>query len=93
VVADEIKKVTINEVPLKPWMRRKCFSYYILPGLPATKGVVHSCAGYMIYTTYSFVNVFNINRNIYFCTAMWGGSQGTAIRYTDRLRRCNHDYV
>ena len=23
-----------------------------------TKGVVHTCAGYMIYTCYSFVNVF-----------------------------------
>jgi acetyl-CoA synthetase len=41
------------------------------------KGVVHSCGGYMIYTAYSFLNVFQINPNdIYWCTADIGWITG-----------------
>lgn len=41
------------------------------------KGVVHACAGYMIYTTYTFVNVFQYQPgDIHFCTADIGWITG-----------------
>jgi len=41
------------------------------------KGVVHSCAGYMIHTTYTFVNVFQYQPgDIHFCTADIGWITG-----------------
>ena len=41
------------------------------------KGMVHSCAGYMVYSSYSFKNVFNYNDgDIYWCTADIGWITG-----------------
>jgi acetyl-CoA synthetase len=41
------------------------------------KGVVHTCGGYMVYTTYSFVNVFQYTSgDVYFCTADIGWITG-----------------
>ena len=41
------------------------------------KGMVHSCGGYMVYSSYSFKNVFNYNDNdIYWCTADIGWITG-----------------
>ena len=41
------------------------------------KGVVHSCGGYMVYTNYSFVNVFQYKpEEIHFCTADIGWITG-----------------
>ncbi len=41
------------------------------------KGVVHTCAGYMIYATYSFLNVFQYQPDeIFFCTADIGWVTG-----------------
>ncbi|MBL6681579.1 MAG: acetate--CoA ligase [Flavobacteriaceae bacterium] len=41
------------------------------------KGMVHSCGGYMVYSSYSFKNVFNYNdRDIYWCTADIGWITG-----------------
>jgi acetyl-CoA synthetase len=41
------------------------------------KGVVHSCGGYMVYTNYTFVNVFNYQPGqIHFCTADIGWITG-----------------
>ncbi len=41
------------------------------------KGVVHSCGGYMIWTTYTFVNVFQYTPgDIHFCTADIGWITG-----------------
>jgi acetyl-CoA synthetase len=41
------------------------------------KGVVHSCGGYMVWTTYSFVNVFQYKPgDIFFCTADIGWITG-----------------
>jgi len=41
------------------------------------KGVVHSTAGYMVWTTYTFVNVFQYNPgDIHFCTADIGWITG-----------------
>ncbi len=41
------------------------------------KGVVHSIGGYMVYTAYSFLNVFQYNEgDVYFCTADIGWITG-----------------
>ncbi|HXB32424.1 MAG TPA: acetate--CoA ligase [Puia sp.] len=41
------------------------------------KGVVHTCGGYMVYTNYSFVNVFQYQPgDVYFCTADIGWITG-----------------
>jgi len=41
------------------------------------KGVVHSCGGYMVWTNYSFVNVFQYKPgDIFFCTADVGWITG-----------------
>lgn len=41
------------------------------------KGVVHTCGGYMVFTWYSFLNVFQYQeRDIYFCTADIGWITG-----------------
>ena len=41
------------------------------------KGVVHTCGGYMVYTAYSFVNVFQYNLgDVHFCTADIGWVTG-----------------
>ncbi|MFZ1703276.1 MAG: acetate--CoA ligase [Saprospiraceae bacterium] len=41
------------------------------------KGVVHSCGGYMVFTSYSFLNVFQYKpRDIYWCTADVGWITG-----------------
>ncbi|WP_431217834.1 AMP-binding protein [Puia sp. P3] len=41
------------------------------------KGVVHTCGGYMVFTAYSFVNVFQYQPgDVYFCTADIGWITG-----------------
>ena len=41
------------------------------------KGVVHTCGGYMIYATYTFVNVFQYQKGeVHFCTADIGWITG-----------------
>ena len=41
------------------------------------KGVVHTCGGYMVFTWYSFLNVFQYReKDIYFCTADIGWITG-----------------
>ncbi|MCT4665292.1 MAG: acetate--CoA ligase [Flavobacteriales bacterium] len=41
------------------------------------KGMVHTCGGYMVYTAYSFQNVFQYQKgDIYFCTADIGWITG-----------------
>lgn len=41
------------------------------------KGMLHTCAGYMVYTAYTFKNVFNYKENdIYWCTADIGWITG-----------------
>jgi acetyl-CoA synthetase len=41
------------------------------------KGVVHTCGGYMVYTNYTFVNVFQYNPgDVHFCTADIGWITG-----------------
>jgi acetyl-CoA synthetase len=40
------------------------------------KGVVHTCGGYMVYTHYTFENVFQYREGVYWCTADIGWITG-----------------
>jgi acetyl-CoA synthetase len=51
--------------------------YSILPVPGKPKGMVHTTAGYMVYTAYTFKNVFNYEDNdIFWCTADIGWITG-----------------
>jgi acetyl-CoA synthetase len=74
---DELSKVNDNcpaeildsEDPL--------FILYTSGSTGKPKGMVHSCGGYMVYSSYSFKNVFNYNEgDIYWCTADIGWITG-----------------
>ncbi len=74
---DELNKVNDNcpaeildsEDPL--------FILYTSGSTGKPKGMVHSCGGYMVYSSYSFKNVFNYNDgDIYWCTADIGWITG-----------------
>ncbi len=74
---DELSKVNDNcpveivdsEDPL--------FILYTSGSTGKPKGMVHSCGGYMVYSSYSFKNVFNYNDgDIYWCTADIGWITG-----------------
>jgi len=79
--ADEIKKVeaqgnppvTAEEMDAEDPM----FILYTSGSTGKPKGVVHSSGGYMVYATYSFVNVFQYRPGeIHFCTADIGWITG-----------------
>lgn len=78
---DEIKKVETMGNPDCPAEEMDADDpLYILYTSGSTgkpKGVVHTIAGYMIYCTYTFVNVFNYQPGeVYFCTADLGWVTG-----------------
>ncbi len=75
---DEIAKVdnTFFEAE-KMDAEDELFILYTSGSTGTPKGVVHSCGGYMVYTTYTFVNVFQYQPgDIYFCTADAGWITG-----------------
>jgi len=78
---DEIKKVEAQGNPevVAEEMDAEdpLFILYTSGSTGKPKGVVHSCGGYMVYTTYSFVNVFQYQPgDIHFCTADIGWITG-----------------
>jgi acetyl-CoA synthetase len=78
---DEIKKVETMGNPDCPAEEMDAedmlFILYTSGSTGKPKGVVHTCGGYMVWTTYSFVNVFQYNaRDIHFCTADIGWITG-----------------
>ena len=78
---DEIKKVeTQGNSDLKAEEMDAediLFILYTSGSTGKPKGVVHTCGGYMIYTTYTFVNVFQYQPgDIHFCTADIGWITG-----------------
>lgn len=76
---DEIKKV--EDAPLCPAeimdAEDMLFILYTSGSTGKPKGVVHTCGGYMVWTNYSFINVFQYQRGqIHFCTADIGWVTG-----------------
>lgn len=78
---DEIRKVESMDNPYCPAEEMDAedplFILYTSGSTGKPKGVVHTCGGYMIYTTYSFVNVFQYELgDVHFCTADIGWITG-----------------
>jgi len=85
---DEINKLANKEEQMVPAEEMDAedplFILYTSGSTGKPKGVVHSSGGYMVYTTYSFVNVFQYEAgDIHFCTADIGWITGhTYIVYS-----------
>jgi acetyl-CoA synthetase len=78
---DEIRKVETMGNPAFPAEEMdaedKLFILYTSGSTGKPKGVVHTSGGYMVWTTYSFVNVFQYQPgDIHFCTADIGWITG-----------------
>ncbi len=78
---DEVKKVETQgnpEVPAEEMdAEDMLFILYTSGSTGKPKGVVHTCGGYMVYTNYTFVNVFQYQPgDVHFCTADIGWITG-----------------
>jgi len=78
---DEIKKVEtlgLHDFPaVEMDAEDPLFILYTSGSTGKPKGVVHTCGGYMVYTNYSFINVFQYQPgDIHFCTADIGWITG-----------------
>lgn len=78
---DEIKKVETlgqHDFPAEEMdAEDPLFILYTSGSTGKPKGVVHTCGGYMVYATYSFVNVFQYQPgDVHFCTADIGWITG-----------------
>lgn len=78
---DEMQKVKTAGLgkfePVEMDAEDPLFILYTSGSTGKPKGVVHTCGGYMVYTTYSFVNVFQYQPgDVYFCTADIGWITG-----------------
>lgn len=78
---DEIEKIEAMGNPDCPAEEMDAedplFILYTSGSTGKPKGVVHTCGGYMVYATYSFVNVFQyIPGDVHFCTADIGWITG-----------------
>ena len=67
-----------NECPAEPMQSEDLlFILYTSGSTGKPKGVVHTCGGYMVYTAYSFQNVFQYDPgDIFWCTADIGWITG-----------------
>lgn len=74
---DEVKKAA-SDCPAETMdSEDKLFILYTSGSTGKPKGVVHTCGGYMVYTQYTFENVFQYNKGeIYWCTADIGWITG-----------------
>lgn len=78
---DEVRKVETAGNPDCPAETMDAedplFILYTSGSTGKPKGVVHTCGGYMVYTNYTFVNVFQYKpQEIHFCTADIGWITG-----------------
>ncbi len=74
---DEIKKAKENFEAVETDAEDMLFILYTSGSTGKPKGVVHTCGGYMVYTAYTFQNVFQYKPNdIYWCTADIGWITG-----------------
>ncbi|OJW82626.1 MAG: acetate--CoA ligase [Bacteroidetes bacterium 46-16] len=74
---DELEKAGVDCVAELMDAEDPLFILYTSGSTGKPKGVVHSCGGYMVYATYSFVNVFQYQPgDLFFCTADVGWITG-----------------
>ena len=74
---EELSKVNDDCSPEIMDSEDSLFILYTSGSTGKPKGMVHSCGGYMVYSSYSFKNVFDYNDNdIYWCTADIGWITG-----------------
>lgn len=74
---DEVKSVGANCPAVEMDAEDPLFILYTSGSTGKPKGVVHTCGGYMVYSTYTFQNVFQYKPGqVYFCTADIGWITG-----------------
>ena len=74
---DEIKNISSDCIAEEMDSEDMLFILYTSGSTGKPKGMVHSCGGYMIYSAYTFLNVFQYKANdIYWCTADIGWITG-----------------
>ena len=74
---DEMKGISANCPAEVMDAEDMLFILYTSGSTGKPKGVVHTCGGYMVYTAYTFANVFQIKPNdVYWCTADVGWITG-----------------
>ena len=74
---EEVKHVSIDCPAEEMDSEDPLFILYTSGSTGKPKGVVHTCGGYMVYTTYTFQTVFQYKPgDIYFCTADIGWITG-----------------
>lgn len=72
-----LDKAPVDNVPAIMDAEDPLFILYTSGSTGKPKGMMHTCAGYMVYTAYTFKNVFNYKENdIYWCTADIGWITG-----------------
>jgi acetyl-CoA synthetase len=76
-LSDELKKVDSNCPPEEMDSEDMLFILYTSGSTGKPKGVVHTTGGYMVYSAYTFKNVFQYNDGeVYWCTADIGWITG-----------------
>jgi len=74
---DELEKVNDKFQAVEMDAEDMLFILYTSGSTGKPKGMVHTCGGYMVYTAYSFLNVFQYQENdVYWCTADIGWITG-----------------
>jgi acetyl-CoA synthetase len=74
---EELEKVDENCEPEIMDSEDPLFILYTSGSTGKPKGMVHTCGGYMVYTAYSFQNVFQYQKDdVYWCTADIGWITG-----------------
>ena len=72
-----LDKAPIDHIPCIMDAEDPLFILYTSGSTGKPKGMLHTCAGYMVFTAYTFKNVFNYKENdIYWCTADIGWVTG-----------------
>lgn len=72
-----LDQTPIDNIPTIMDAEDPLFILYTSGSTGKPKGMLHTCAGYMVYTAYTFKNVFNYKENdIYWCTADIGWITG-----------------
>ena len=74
---DLLQKAPVDNIPIIMDAEDPLFILYTSGSTGKPKGMLHTCAGYMVYSAYTFKNVFNYQENdIYWCTADIGWITG-----------------